>query len=161
MAVYLLLLFEPKASDSTYGLFLSRRRQSAGLCSLLEPKTKQTQGNGCRRCKNHGDCWTTRIRVAKATHFMGEVQLLRNGHCAGRLSLETALLPPPIRRRWWRRPAVLGRPCCRRGACHFWRRGSTASFVTWSAASNCGSCDSLRLLVACETSKLGISSEQS
>ena len=94
---------------------------------------------------------------------MGEVQLLGNGHCAGRLSLETALLPPPIRGGWWGRPAVIGRPCCRRGACLSWRRGSTASFVTWvSGFLTVAHVIPKRLLVACElTSKLGIPSEPS
>ena len=92
---------------------------------------------------------------------MEEVELLGNGHCVGRLLLETALLPPPIGRRRWGRPAVTGRPCCRRGASRSWRRDSTASFITWVGGFlTVAHVVPKRLLVACElTSKLGIPSE--
>ena len=61
---------------------------------------------------------------------MKESKLLGGGDCVRRLLLETALLPPPIRRRRWGRPDVTGRPCCRRGASLSWRRDGAASFIT-------------------------------
>ena len=72
---------------------------------------------------------------------MEEVELRGNGHCVGRLLLETALLP--------------------RGASRPWRRNSTASFITWVGGFlTVAHVVPKRLLVACElTSKLGIPSE--
>ena len=91
---------------------------------------------------------------------MEEVELPENGHCVGRLLLETALLPPMGRRRWGR-PAVTERPCCRREASGSWRRNSTASFIAWVRGFlTVAHVVPKRLLVACElTSKLGIPSE--
>ena len=92
---------------------------------------------------------------------MKEFKLLGDGDCVWRLLLKTALLPPPIGRRRWRRPDVTGRPCCRRGASRSWRRDSTASFITWVGSFlTVAHLVPKRLLVACElTSKLGIPSQ--
>ena len=92
---------------------------------------------------------------------MKESRLLGGGDCVRRLLLETALLPPPIRRRRWGRPDVTGRPCCRGGASLFWRRDGTASFIArigvfLTVAHLVPKC----LLVVCELPpKRGVSSE--
>ena len=92
---------------------------------------------------------------------MKEFKLLGGGNCVRRLLLETALLPPPIRRGRWGRPDVTGRPRCTRGASLSWRRDGTASFITrirvfLTAAHLVPKC----LLVACELPpKRGVSSE--
>ena len=86
--------------------------------------------------------------------LMEKVELPGDGHCVWRLLLETALLPPPIGRRRWKRA------CCDR---------KTRSFPLLEEGQHGELCYlgrrlahvvSKRLLVACElTSELGIPSE--